>query len=93
MAAVRAGLKLVVLVFVVGLVLAGAVLAVVGLLALGVAKAGGLDLRGPLAALDTAVAEGASRGPLAMAVAVGAGVGLAWSRAAARRSSGSERAR
>ena len=85
MGAVRAGLKLLVLALAVGLSLAGAVLGVVGLMALGVARAGGLQPRGTLAALDAALVEAASHVPLALAVLAGSAFGLAWSRAASRR--------
>ena len=95
MAAVRAGLKLIVLSLVIGLGIAAAVVGAVGLVALRAARAGGLPLGGPLAAYDAALAEGASRAPLVLAVAAGSVVGLVWSRAASRRrpSSGSERVR
>ena len=86
MAAVRAGLKLLVLALVVGLAIAGAVVGVAGLLALWVARAGGRQIGGPLAAYDAALAEGANRAPLALAVAAGSALGLVWSRAASRRS-------
>ncbi|MFP5319474.1 MAG: hypothetical protein ACLGI2_14430 [Acidimicrobiia bacterium] len=91
MRALWAGLKLLVLALLVGLALAGAVLGAVGLLALWVARAGGLQQRGPLAALDAVLAAGTSHGPLVLAVLAGPAFGLAWSRAASERSSGRAR--
>lgn len=86
MAAVRAGLKLLMLALLIGLAIAGAVVGAAGLLALWVVRAGGRQIGGPLAAYDAALAEGASRAPLALAVAAGSALGLVWSRAASRRS-------
>ena len=85
MAAVWAGFKLLVLALAVGLALAGAVLGVMGLLALAVARAGGLEPAGALADLDAALIVGASHARTALAVLVGSAFGLACSRAASRR--------
>ena len=85
MAAVRAGLKLLVLALLVGLAIAGAVVGAAGLLALWVARASGRQIGGPLAAYHAALAEGASRAPLALAVAAGSALGLVCSWAASRR--------
>jgi len=85
MARAYAGLKLIVLALALGLSLAAAAVGAVGLVALGAARAGGGEPRGALGALDSAVAQGASHMPVALAVAAGSVVGLAWSRASSRR--------
>ena len=85
MTAVRAVVKLLALAIALGLSLAAAAVGAIGLVALGAAHAGGAEPRGALAALDRALAQGASHTPGALAVAVGSVVGLVWSRAASRR--------
>ena len=90
MAALWAAVKLAFLALAVGLMLAGAVVGGAVLAAVSVARAGGLPRRGALAVVETALSQGASSGPVVVAVGLGAVVGLWSSRAAGRRRSSSE---